>query len=103
MFTNQTGGISGNLPDLISHLEDLYRQEIDKPVGLSIDATRFIDFAKKYLTQNRPTEVFAVDNNYGVMLTNGFRMKISPEALLVMQATGDMANPDTSISITRPR
>ena len=103
VFTNQTGGVSGNLPDLLSHLEGLYRQEKNKPVGLQTDADEFIIFAKKYLTDNRPSEVFAVDDNYGVMLTNGFRMKLSPDGPVTVRATGDMANPDNSISITRSR
>ena len=103
MFTNQTGGVSGNLPDLLSHLEGVYRQETNQPIGLQTDADRFLTWAKSYLTEHRPAEVFAVDDNYGVMLTNGFRIKLSPDSVYESRATGDMANPDTSISITRAR
>ena len=88
MFTNQTGGVSGNLPDILTHLEGLYRQEKNKPAGLKTEADEFIRFAKKYLTTNRPSEVFAVDGNYGVMLTNGFRIKVSPDGPVTVMATG---------------
>ncbi len=103
MFTNQTGGVSGNLPDLLSHLEGVYRQVNNQPIGLQTDADRFIQWAKSYLTEHRPSEVFPVDDNYGVMLTNGFRIKLCPDSHFESRPTGDMANPDTSISITRTR
>ena len=103
MFTNQTGGVSGNLPDLLSYLEGVYRQVNAQPIGMQTDADRFVRWAKSYLTEHRPSEVFPVDDNYGVMLTNGFRVKLCPEGRSESRPTGDMANPDTSISITRSR
>jgi hypothetical protein len=103
VFTNETGGVSGNLPDLLSHLEGVYRQDTNQPSGLKTDADRFLIWAKKYLTAHRPSEIFWVNDNYGVLLTNGLRIKLCPESATEARPTGDMANPDTSISITRPR
>ena len=103
MFTNETGGISGNLPDLLSHLEGAYRRATKQPEGLKIGASEFLNWAKKYLTEHRPSEVFAVNDNFGVQLTNGLRIKLCPASVIEAKPSGDMANPDNSISITRPR
>lgn len=99
MVTTGSGTIFGDIPDLISHLETLYREKQNSTSG---DDSKFIDWAKSYLNQNRPYEVFAIDGNYGIRLTNGIRIKVCPDAQ-DKPKSGDMANPDNSISITRNR
>lgn len=91
--------MSGELVDLLSYLETGYRKEHDLPVGMAADSDRFIEWAKKLLADKRPVEVFSVDNNYGIMLSDGQRLKISPDAALVGTVAGKMASPDSSISI----
>lgn len=103
MFSTTLTGASGELPDLIGFLEAAYRAEKNSHAGLYDPADSFIGWAKDYLAKNRPSEVFAVDNNYGVQLTNGQRLRISPDPVATVKQPGDMANPDTSISITKPR
>jgi hypothetical protein len=103
MFSTTLTGASGELPDLISFLEAAYRAEKKSHAGLYDPADGFIGWAKDYLANNRPTEVFAVDNNYGVQLTNGQRIRISPDPVSQVKRPGDMANPDNSISITQTR
>ena len=53
------------------------------------------------MDKHRPSEVFAVDNNYGVQLTDGQRLQICPS--LGTTSNGDMANSDNSVSIMRAR
>ena len=102
MFTNQPDAISGELADLMSYLEANYRQETKQPEAVSMPVDPFITWAKQHLIQHRPSEVFAVDNNYGILLTNGQRVQLCPNVPSEPQRTGgDMANPDTSIPVTR--
>lgn len=103
MFSTTFTGATGELPDLISFLEAVYRAEKNSHAGLYDPADGFIGWAKDYLAKNRPSEVFAVDNNYGVQLTNGQRVRICPDAVSQTKRPGEMANPDNSISITQPR
>ena len=96
--TNDPHSLSSDLPDLISFLDSKYREQAINPVE------DFKDFATKYLQENRPSEVFAVDNNYGILLTNGQRVKLCPDAQgSAPTRTGDMANPGQEIDITRKR
>jgi hypothetical protein len=102
VFTNENPALNSDLNDLLSHLEGVFTAEGSSTGAVTAD--KFLDFAKGYLSQNRPSEVFAVDNNYGVLLTNGQRIKLCPTAADEAAVTGgDMANPDTSIPVTRRR
>lgn len=101
MFTNTTTSLSGELADLLTHLEAAYRVKLDAKPGVICDSDAFCSWARGYLTDNRPSEVFPVDNNYGVLLTNGQRIKLCPDIAGITYSTGDMANPDLSISISR--
>jgi len=105
MFSTTFPGASGELPDLLSFLETVYRAEKKNQVSPAqvFFAADFIDWAKAYLAKNRPNEVFAVDNNYGVQLTNGQRLRICPDLVSQTKRSGEMANPDNSVSITLPR
>lgn len=103
MFTNQTDAISGDLQDLLAYLEAGYRAESKQPVGVQLNADGFLAWAKKHLSETRPSEVFAVDNNYGILLTNGQRVKLCPDVEGEETRTGDMANPDQSVPVTRRR
>jgi hypothetical protein len=101
VFTNDTRAVTRELTDLLTHLEAGYRKTTTQPLSVVCGAEGFFDWARTYLTENRPSEIFPVDNNYGVLLTNGQRIKLCPELPNVTTRTGDMANPDASISITR--
>ena len=97
--TNDPHSLSSELPDLISFLDTKYREDDEYEVLRS-----FKDFCTSYLAENRPSEVFAVDNNYGILLTNGQRVKLCPDAAgSAPTRTGDMANPGQEIDITRKR
>jgi len=100
--TNDPHSLSSELPDLISFLDTKYRE---RPINrLVAEKLTFKEFATKYLQENRPSEVFAVDNNYGILLTNGQRVKLCPDAEgSAPTQTGDMANPGQEIDITRKR
>jgi hypothetical protein len=91
--------MSGELLDLLSYLETGYRKEHDMPAGIAADSDRFIAWAKKLLANKRPVEVFSVNNNYGIMLSDGQRLKISPDAALAGAVAGTMSSSDSSISI----
>ena len=95
MFTNDPHAQSGDLPDLMAHIDAEYRSLPSRP-------ETFQEFATSYLTENRPSEVFSVDNNYGILLTNGQRVKLCPDGVGGGR-TGDMANPGQEIDITRRR
>lgn len=99
MFSTQSDALNGELVDLLTYLEISYRETTQADKNLSIPASSFLSWAKEYLTKHRPSEVFAVDNNYGILLTNGQRIKLCPDTSAA--STGDMANPDTSIPVTR--
>lgn len=103
MFSNQPDAVSGDLNDLLTYLEAVYRRETNKPEGVQLNDGGFIEWAKGHLSEHRPSEVFAVDNNYGILLTNGQRVKLCPDVAGEPQRTGDMANPDQSIPVTRMR
>ena len=93
--TNAPHSLSSELPDLISFLDTKYREDEEYEGS-------FKDFCTKYLEENRPSEVFAVDNNYGILLTNGQRVKLCPDTEgSVPTSNGDMANPSQEIDITR--
>lgn len=93
---------SKDMPDLLSHLEAGYREVTKQPFGMACDGDRFIGWARTYLNEHRPFEAFPVDGNYGVRLTNGIRVKVCPDST-DKPRSGDMANPDASISITKAR
>lgn len=99
MFSTQSDALNGELVDLLTYLELSYREITQTDKNLSIPASVFLAWAREYLTKHRPSEVFAVDNNYGILLTNGQRIKLCPDVSAVR--TGDMANPDSSIPVTR--
>lgn len=102
--TNDPYSASTELPDLLAHLEAVYREEKRIPTGvvLTDSAEDFLNFVSRYLGEHRPSEVFVVDNNYGILLTNGQRVKLCPDPEgEVTQQTGDMANPGVEVDITR--
>lgn len=101
MFTNDIHAVSRELTDLLTHLEAGYRKTTTQPPSVVCGAEGFFDWARTYLAENRPSEVFPVDNNYGVLLTNGQRIKLCPDRPDELRRTGDMANKDASISINR--
>jgi len=103
MLNTQVDAFSEEIPDLMSYLETKYRDEQPRENDVvDFEAGDFLEWAKKHLTQHRPTEIFAVDNNYGIVLTKGQRVKLCPGVPGEPQRTGgDMANPDASISVTR--
>jgi len=93
--TNDPHSLSSELPDLISFLDTKFAEG-------QLPGDTFKSFATRYLGENRPSEVFAVDNNYGILLTNGQRVKLCPDAEgRESGRTGDMANPSQEIDITR--
>ena len=63
------------LPSLMAHLQAAFRDEV-KEVNPDLDS--FLTFCEDYLNRNRPVETFPVDNNYGIRLSNGHRLVISP-------------------------
>jgi hypothetical protein len=103
VFTNQTDALSGDLADLLTYLEASYRAETKKPADIPLNSDAFLVWARKHLRETRPSEVFAVDNNYGILLTNGQRVKLCPDVAGEVSRTGDMANPDQSVPVTRMR
>lgn len=103
MFSTTLTGASGELPDLISLLRAAYRAEKSLPDGIIDGSDAFVEWAKGYLAANRPSEVFAVDNNYGIQLTNGQRIQLCPNSGFEAKRAGDMANPDNSIAIMQAR
>jgi hypothetical protein len=93
--TNDPHSASSELPDLISFLDTKFAED-------QLPGDTFKGFASRYLAENRPSEVFAVDNNYGILLTNGQRVKLCPDTEgIASTSTGDMANPNQEIDITR--
>jgi len=102
MFTDNKLSGSGEPQDLLEHLVTGFETSGQKVTDNNLQS--FLAFSKQYLTDNRPSEVFSVDNNYGVLLTNGQRIKLCPDTGVQADLKpGDMANPDNSISLTRPR
>ena len=66
MATAVEKGLLGDMPDLLSNLEALYREATKQPFGMQSDSDRFIGWAKGYLSEHRPFEIFPVADNYGV-------------------------------------
>jgi len=99
MFSTNSDSLNGELADLLTHLEALYREKQGFDPQQTLEADSFIKWSKDYLEKNRPSEIFAVDNNHGIVLTNGQRIKLCPGQSAMGQ--GDMANPDNSISVSR--
>lgn len=84
-----------SLQDILSYLEQSYSSysELDKA-----SAAEFIKWAKDHMDANRPSSIFPMQYNYGIVLTNGQQVKLSPDSLKVQ---GDMANPDSSVPVTK--
>lgn len=98
MFST-TNSIGGEIADIVTYLEQVYRQQKNQPNGVTLACDDFLQFAKSHLNDVRPSELFVMDNNYGILLTNGQRIKICPDFVAVRK--GDMANPESAISINR--
>lgn len=103
MFSNRTDALSGELPDLMSYLESTFRREMNQPAGNPVNMEAFILWSRDHLSVTRPSEVFPVDNNYGILLTNGQRVKLCPDVSGQSTGYGDMANPDNSVPVTTMR
>jgi hypothetical protein len=89
----------GSIQELMAYLESEYRKDTDQPTSVLCDGDNFFRWARIFLTKHRPYEVFPIDNNYGITLTNGQSVKLCPDAKTLRP--GDMANPDNSIAITK--
>lgn len=102
MFSKTNSVVSGELPDLLTHLALAYVEARATPSVPAADLLHdhFIQWAKAYLDANRPSEFFSVDNNGGVLLTNGVRIKLCPDGATALPS-GSMANPDNSVSVSR--
>ena len=98
MLSTILNGASGELPDLITLLATVYRKEIKIPEGVQDPSDAFVSWAKSYLTKHRPSEVFPVDNNYGVQLNDGQRLQLCTSTSKEGFVAGKMV-PDSSISI----
>lgn len=82
----------GGLPHLLAllqtefakHMAAVNEQRLQKNLpaldmtGTLKAAEPFLKFGQKYLTENRPVQAFAVDMNYGILLSNNMRCSISP-------------------------
>jgi hypothetical protein len=102
MFSTGPVHVSGELPDLINHLEVAYREHTKLHASIAVEGYAFLKWAKQYLTENRPSEVFPVDRNYGFVLTNGVRLKLCPD-VTSEAGPGSMASKDSSVSIISTR
>jgi len=98
MLSTILNGTAGELPDLIALLVTAYRKEIKVPEGVQDPSDAFVSWAKSYLTTHRPSEVFPVDNNYGIQLNNGQRLQLCPSTSKEGFVAGKMV-PDSSIAI----
>lgn len=84
--------------DLLKYLADEFA---DTPQGeklgklASRGVFQFVEFAREFLNNNRPTTVFPENDNYGVTLSNNRRVIIAPQA----NSRGMMSS-DDSIQIT---
>lgn len=91
------------LPDLLQLLHALFKQAQSEGTAGSVahaDLDTFLAWSRNYLASHRPAEIFTVAGNYGVRLTNGILLQISPDSGNVTSpASGGMANPDTSMPI----
>lgn len=87
------------LPDLMQLLYELFKQShAASGAGASLDA--FLTWSRNYLATNRPAEIFPVAGNYGLRLTNGLLLQISPDnGNVTAVGSGSMASPDTSMPI----
>jgi hypothetical protein len=92
---------NSQLPDLLTHLHDQYKlhlakhmKAIQKKGGQLVHKTveeaafaapvgSFLSFAQEYLNKNRPTQVFPVDSNTGIVLSNHVRVCVSPGIVVV--------------------
>ena len=89
----------GQIPDLIQHLRSVFRAEKKLTDAVVDPSDEFIVWSRNYLNQYRPTEIFPVDNNQGIRLTNGITVALCPLGNVLAQPSGGMANPDTSVRI----
>lgn len=67
---------SDSPPDILAYLTDKYQE-----TGTTLDKTEasaFLDFCRKYLSDHRPNETTPVTNNLGIRLTNGDRVLLCP-------------------------
>lgn len=98
MFSTATDSSSAIL-DIVTYLERKYSEENETTPIETASAAKFIEWAKSHMSGVRPHSVFPVQNNYGITLTNGQQVKLSPDDGKL--TTGDMANPDISIPFTK--
>lgn len=89
---NSVAQTQGGMPALLELLQEEYRKymgqvnakrlEQGKPTldaEATLSAARpFLKFCQKYLTENRPVQTFAIDSNYGLVLSNNLRCAVSP-------------------------
>jgi hypothetical protein len=76
------------------------KQQDQRPLDpeLTIRAARpLLDFFEKYLETYRPVQVFPIDMNYGLVLSNNKRVAVAPGAPNVQGTMQDSG----SISVTR--
>lgn len=105
-FFDQIKHTTGGLPTLLELLDRALTEELasrlerlkqEGKATLSVEQARrkvtldmFFKFAAEYLTRNRVVEVFAVDANVGLVLSNFARCVVSPGTLVAgtMQESG---------------
>lgn len=106
----------GGLPHLVEFLVAEYRQLLRQanetrqaqgqalldPEAVLKSAKPLLDFFKAYLKTNRPVQVFALDANYGVILSNNARVAIAPGTPLIQGTMQDSGAVQVSQGMTQP-
>lgn len=70
--------------DLLLHLFEQYETAVGAfeksghAEELVHGARQFLEFAREYLTSNRPRSAFTITNGIGIILSNGARLSVAP-------------------------
>ncbi len=94
MTNDPMGRMPATMPHLIQHLWDAYQVWLGEKIQERITAgtptvpleealkrapaTSFAKFCADYLTEHRIAEIFQLESNLGVRLTNGMQLSILP-------------------------
>ena len=106
----------GGCPHLIQHLLVEYRgyigranqvraeqeQRLLDPEAAIRAARPLLDFFESYLRTHRPVQVFPIDMNYGVVLSNNARVAVSPGTPEVQGTMQDSGAIQVSHGMTQP-
>jgi len=96
------------LPDLITYLEQRYREAMLLALGDTdearaetertlVAAKPFTVFCRRHMNNNRPTQSFMVDNNVGIQFADATECVVATAAA---ETVADSMLPDTSIAVT---